>query len=174
MREDVPDVDALPSVLDHRDERVLVSADVEHRESAHSIGIRKAGTDSCQMPPCSSLGYAVPIQQRLQRVLMCLAEFGDRSLTDHPHPLKVTKTVTRHRTQAVALPANARRAVPRSARPRAYTEIAYSARYNCLRSKLKLPVRSCNTLKTLERATHRPALVIRSTPMGRNQSGPEK
>ena len=94
MREDVPDVDDLPSVLDHRDEPVLVSADVEHRESAHSIGMRKVGADIGHMFPYGPLGHAVPIQQRLQRVLMCLAELGDRSFADDPHRLKVTKTVT--------------------------------------------------------------------------------
>lgn len=94
MREGVPDVDDLPSVLDHRDEPILVSADVEHRENAHSIGVRKVGSDIGQMSPCGSLGYNVPIQQRLQRIFVCLAEFGDRSLTDDPHRLKVTKMVT--------------------------------------------------------------------------------
>ena len=94
MREDVPDVDDLPSVLDHRDQPILVAADVEHRESIHGIAVREVGADIGQMPPSGSLGYAVPVQQRLQRVLVRLAEFGDRRLTDDPHRLKVTKTVT--------------------------------------------------------------------------------
>ena len=94
MREDVPDIDDPPSVLDRRDEPILVSPDVEHRESIHSIGVRKVGTDIGQMSPCGSLGYAVPMQQRLQRALVGIAEFGDRSLTDDSHRPKVTKTVT--------------------------------------------------------------------------------
>ena len=94
MREDVPDIDDPPSELDRRDEPILVSPDVEHRERVHSIGARKVGTDIGQMSPCGSLSYAVPMQERLQRVLMGFAAFGDRSLTDDPHRLKVTKTVT--------------------------------------------------------------------------------
>jgi hypothetical protein len=34
-RENVPDADDLPSVLDRRDGPVFVAADVEHRESAY-------------------------------------------------------------------------------------------------------------------------------------------
>src|SRR5579863_316112 len=102
MREDVPDVDDLPSVLDRRDEPILISADVEYRERARCIGVRKVGTDIGQMSPCGSLGYAVPMQQRLQRVLVRLAKFGDRHLTDDPHRLKVTKTVTISQREVVS------------------------------------------------------------------------
>ena len=94
MREDMPDVDDLPAVLDHRDQPVPVAADVEHRESIHGIGMRKVGADIGQMSPCGPLGYAMPVQQRLQRVFVRLRELVDRRLADDPHHLKVTKTVT--------------------------------------------------------------------------------
>jgi hypothetical protein len=94
MREYVPDVDNLPSVLDRRNEPVLASADVEHRLSSHSIGVRKVDTNIGQMSPSSSLGYTVPMQQRFQCVLVRRAEFSDRCLADDPHRLNVTKTVT--------------------------------------------------------------------------------
>lgn len=94
MREDVADVDDLPSILDHRDKPALVSAGIEHRENVHGAGVRKIGADIDQAPPGGSRGYTVPVQQRLQRVLVRLAEFGDCRLTNDPHPLKVTKTVT--------------------------------------------------------------------------------
>jgi hypothetical protein len=87
MREDVADVNDPPSVLDHRDEPVLVSADVENRENIHCIGVRKVGADIDQMFPGGSLGYAVPVQQRFHRVLVRIAEFGDCRFTDDPHAL---------------------------------------------------------------------------------------
>ena len=94
MREDVPDIDDLPSVLEYRDEPIFVASNVEHRESTYRVGVRKVGTDIGQMSPYGSLGYAVPMQKRFQRVMVCFAEFGNSSLTDDPHCLKVTKTVT--------------------------------------------------------------------------------
>jgi hypothetical protein len=45
MREDVPYIDNVPSVLVHRDQPVLVSPDIEHRENAHCVGVGKVGTD---------------------------------------------------------------------------------------------------------------------------------
>lgn len=94
MREDMPDVDDLPAVFDHRDQPVLVAADVEHRESIHGIGMRKINADIGQMFPRGAFGYAVQVQKRLQCVLVRLREFVDRRLADNSHCLKVTKTVT--------------------------------------------------------------------------------
>jgi hypothetical protein len=94
MREDMPDVDHLPSILDRRDEPILVSADVEHSEDAYGIGVQKVGTDIGQMSPSGPPGYAVPVQQRLQRVPVYPAESGDCRLTDDPQRFKVTMLVT--------------------------------------------------------------------------------
>ena len=99
MREDMPDVDDLPAVLDHRDQPVLVAADVEHRESIHGIGMRKVGAEIGQMVPRGSFGNAVPVQQRLQRIRVRLRELVDRRLADDAHHLKVTKTVTAAQVQ---------------------------------------------------------------------------
>ena len=85
MREDVADVDDSPSVLDRRDEPELISADVKNRENVRCIWVRKVGAHSDQMPPGSSLGYAVPVQQRLHRVSVRFAEFSDCRFTDDPH-----------------------------------------------------------------------------------------
>ena len=82
MREDVPDIDDLPSVLEYRDEPIFVASNVEHRESSYRVGVRKVGTDIGQMSPYGSLGYAVPMQKRFQRVWLGLdheKEFGARS-----------------------------------------------------------------------------------------------
>ena len=85
MREDVSDVDDLPSVFDEGDQPVSVAADVEDRERTHSIGMRKVGAHFGDMFPLGSLGDAVPVQQRLHSICMRLAELGDRSSTDDPH-----------------------------------------------------------------------------------------
>lgn len=90
----MPDVDDLPAVLDHQDQPVLVPTNVEHRESIRGIGMREVGADIGQMSPCGSFGYAMPVQQRFQRVPVRLAELVDGRLTDDPHCLEVTKTVT--------------------------------------------------------------------------------
>jgi hypothetical protein len=94
VREDVAEVDDPPPVLNHRNEPVLVAADVEHRENTDWIGVRKIGPDIDQMSPGGSLGYAMPVQQRFQRVLVLSSEFGDGRLANYPHGLQVTKTVT--------------------------------------------------------------------------------
>ena len=70
MREDVPDIDDPPLVLDYRDEPIFVASNVERRESTYGVGVRKVGTDIGQMAPYGSLGYAVPMQQRLERVMV--------------------------------------------------------------------------------------------------------
>jgi hypothetical protein len=87
MHEDVADVNDPPPVLDHRDEPVLVSADVENRENIHCIGVRKVGADIDQMSPGGPLGYAVPVQQRFHRVFVRFAEFVDCRFADDPHVL---------------------------------------------------------------------------------------
>lgn len=107
MREDMPDIDDLPSVLDHRNQPVLVAADVEHSEGIHGIGVRKVGADIGQMSPSGSLGYAMAVQQRLQRVLVRLRELVDRRVANDSHYLKVTKTVTSAQGQTSASSTNA-------------------------------------------------------------------
>jgi hypothetical protein len=46
MREDVADVNDPPSVPDHRDEPVLISADVENRENVHASACGKSARTS--------------------------------------------------------------------------------------------------------------------------------
>ena len=87
MHEDVADVNDPPPVLHHRDEPVLVSADVENRENIHCIGVRKVGADIDQMSPGGPLGYAVPVQQRFHGVFVRFAEFVDCRFADDPHVL---------------------------------------------------------------------------------------
>ena len=70
MREDVPDIDDLPSVLEYRDEPIFVASNVEHRESTYRVGVRKVGADIGQMSPSGSLGYPGPMQKRFQCVMV--------------------------------------------------------------------------------------------------------
>lgn len=45
VRQDMTDVDDVPAVLDDRDQPVLVSTDVEHRERIRGIAVRKFCAD---------------------------------------------------------------------------------------------------------------------------------
>jgi hypothetical protein len=91
MCEDVADIDDLTSILNHRDEPALISADVENRENIHHVGVRKIRADVGDVSPCSALGYAEPQQERFHGILMRAAEFGDRRLADDPDVLKLPK-----------------------------------------------------------------------------------
>jgi hypothetical protein len=94
MREDMPNIDYLPAVLDYGDEPVFVAADIEYGKKLHRIGVPEIFAHLNETLPPGALGDQVPMHQGLQSVFVISCELANGRLADDPHIPKVTKMVT--------------------------------------------------------------------------------
>jgi hypothetical protein len=85
MREDVANIDRLPTVLDYGDEPVFVAADIEYRKNLHRIGVPEIFANIHEALPPGALGDHVPMHQGLQGVFVISCELGNGRLADDPH-----------------------------------------------------------------------------------------
>jgi hypothetical protein len=90
MGENVQDEDPLRPVVHPSDQSVVIAMDIEYGSSTDNVGMSEVPSHCCQGVPLRSLGHAVPVHQRYQRIAMLFRELQNRRLADYPHD-QVTK-----------------------------------------------------------------------------------
>ena len=93
MSKNVQDENALRLVVDSCDQSVVIAMDIEHGSSTDNVGMSEVPSHCRQGVPLRSLGDAVPVHQRYQRIAMFFRELQNRRLADYPHD-QVYKTET--------------------------------------------------------------------------------
>jgi len=63
VREDLPDVDNVPSVFNSGDQAVFVARDVENRKALYAIGMWEILAYIDQIRPGGAFGQMVPVKQ---------------------------------------------------------------------------------------------------------------
>jgi hypothetical protein len=86
MGEDIENENAFGSVVDPRDQPVIIPVYVEDGPPANNIGVSEITLRLGQRTPVGSPGNAIPVHQRYQRVVMPFRKFENRWFTDDPQP----------------------------------------------------------------------------------------
>ena len=85
MRQDVPDVNLLPVIVDGRDESGLVPADIENSELADFVRMREHGADLLDIGKTSGLHLLEPLDKTRGAVRVQLGEFVEPFACDDVH-----------------------------------------------------------------------------------------
>src|SRR5437762_286311 len=81
----MPHIHPFAVVMNHADEPVLVSANIEHGKAADLVGMRKASADIGKISPNFMPGRLMPRSQGCLRIWMSPPELPERPLRNHVH-----------------------------------------------------------------------------------------
>src|SRR5438552_17841652 len=88
MREDVLDIDNLPAIVNERDQTILVSAYVEHRQVTYEIRRPDGRLQLAGVAPHGSFNRIRPVFQPVNGLREPLAEIPNPPLADYPQILR--------------------------------------------------------------------------------------